>query len=658
MFNTQSRQQSCNMYSNNFAMSSEDFFLFSREDTEVRRQARHFEVAALADSSSLSTLRPCSGSPSLPSMKPDANNANNVNSSGRHDCLTEATSEGRTNIPDATSARFTRSGDPNVLPTQMPWTPQHEYDNSGRYAAGYQTNDSDWKEINNSKQEVCSQGHNFSIPLFPSEFSHQYSLYDRATNGGQRVCHDEPSRFVHHIPSEYYNAQQQIHFDDTYAKHPHVPVLNRSLDYAVPFPTTHSSTSSLTSSIYENHEDILESDDDEVPQTAKFLSSYFASDLEKYESDGSTSNPDVKIEAARAPVTGLFLRNKVARRSTMPFSMPSQQRHRFDLPEMNTSPRKTPYTNKMYTSWQEGISEVSCHNLPPTYCHLSSEEKLPMDPIGKRYQERLNTVQKFSLEKIETKSSTKKCSPVSTVLKTSRRSTMPFSMPSLSQTIDLPEMDTSTGNKMYPSNMVASWQQDTSETFCHPNAEEKLPMDPIEKRYEESLNMAKRPSEKTKTKCSTEGSPVCTFIKNPRAKLVTRFTYAVMSELQVAIFADSDRRGNRVGVPLGYKGVMCRHCKGIASRTGRYFPSSIKSFADSEKTLYTIYRHISTCKKCPDDDKLYLAQLFASHHLELRKKSKRHGSQRAFYRQIWNHLHPSPSSEDKTKMSISKRKSI
>jgi hypothetical protein len=129
------------------------------------------------------------------------------------------------------------------------------------------------------------------------------------------------------------------------------------------------------------------------------------------------------------------------------------------------------------------------------------------------------------------------------------------------------------------------------------------------------------------------------LVRNPRKKLVTGFTYAIICQLEESEFAEIDRRGNRSYLPIGFKGVRCRHCEG-KGRTGRYFPSSLKSFADAEKTLLPIHRHLVNCSKCPEDIKVKIDRLFYSHREELVQKNKRHGGQRAFYRHIWNCLHP------------------
>lgn len=137
---------------------------------------------------------------------------------------------------------------------------------------------------------------------------------------------------------------------------------------------------------------------------------------------------------------------------------------------------------------------------------------------------------------------------------------------------------------------------------------------------------------------------VTSLLKTSHDSLVTKFTSKVFRELEFGSFSESDRKGNRKNIPTGFPGLSCRHCKGVG-RTGRYFPSSIKSFADSKKTLFPIFNHLMTCSSYPQASKDRLSKLHRKHKIVFKKKGKyHHGSQRVFYRQIWNKLHPS---EDK-----------
>ena len=134
---------------------------------------------------------------------------------------------------------------------------------------------------------------------------------------------------------------------------------------------------------------------------------------------------------------------------------------------------------------------------------------------------------------------------------------------------------------------------------------------------------------------------ISSFLQHTDRNMVTDFTNAVVDEMEVTSFGHHDsRKGTRGRLPIGFPGMACRHCKGLNGRTGRYFPSSIKTISDSKKSLYAMHKHLATCVECPDEIKHRLDGLFSS-HVAARKKNCRHGTQRAFFRKIWAKLHPS-----------------
>jgi hypothetical protein len=137
-----------------------------------------------------------------------------------------------------------------------------------------------------------------------------------------------------------------------------------------------------------------------------------------------------------------------------------------------------------------------------------------------------------------------------------------------------------------------------------------------------------------------EGIQLSTLLQPSDRMLVSEFTNAVVDQLEIAAFCPRDRKGTRNTLAIGFPGFTCTHCKGTKSRTGgRYFPSSIKTMSDSKKTLFAISRHLSICKKCPQEVKDNVENLM-SDHLESRKRNNRQGTQRAFFRNIWAFLHP------------------
>ncbi len=160
-------------------------------------------------------------------------------------------------------------------------------------------------------------------------------------------------------------------------------------------------------------------------------------------------------------------------------------------------------------------------------------------------------------------------------------------------------------------------------------------------RYECSSVARKRPpdDERSVEGRIKDGVLISSLLDASDRKLVTEFTNSVVNEMQVTSFSRRDKKGKRSSFPNGYPGISCRHCDGRIGRTGRYFPSSIKTISDSKKSLYAMHKHINSCVKCPDEVKHKVDSLF-SEHVESRKANKRQGTQRAFFRKIWQTLHP------------------
>lgn len=93
--------------------------------------------------------------------------------------------------------------------------------------------------------------------------------------------------------------------------------------------------------------------------------------------------------------------------------------------------------------------------------------------------------------------------------------------------------------------------------------------------------------------------------------------------------------------------MMCRYCHGATrqfgttssglGRSGRYFPLSLKTLADSQKTIGSIYNHLLSCPDVPEKMKKAVA---ASKTFQVDdKKHLPRGSQQKFYRILWKRLH-------------------
>jgi len=126
-------------------------------------------------------------------------------------------------------------------------------------------------------------------------------------------------------------------------------------------------------------------------------------------------------------------------------------------------------------------------------------------------------------------------------------------------------------------------------------------------------------------------------------KLYTDFAYTLLQQMRCCGFTEADRIGKRKNLPLGYTGLACIHCYG-GYGSGRYFPSSVKTMADSSKTLNVIHSHVMKCLKCPQNIKDQLEDLRERHDDD--RATKKFGSQRAFFQKIWERLHKEDRNKD------------
>uniref|UniRef100_A0A7S3V679 Uncharacterized protein n=1 Tax=Chaetoceros debilis TaxID=122233 RepID=A0A7S3V679_9STRA len=112
----------------------------------------------------------------------------------------------------------------------------------------------------------------------------------------------------------------------------------------------------------------------------------------------------------------------------------------------------------------------------------------------------------------------------------------------------------------------------------------------------------------------------------------TNFSFATLNESTRCELGPADVKGKRRGLPVGFPGITCQHCKG-----SKFFPSSIKTMSDTSKLLIPLYNHFIKCKKCPQHVKDELQRLKMEHERE--RKLQSFGSQKAFFLLIWNRLH-------------------
>jgi len=130
-------------------------------------------------------------------------------------------------------------------------------------------------------------------------------------------------------------------------------------------------------------------------------------------------------------------------------------------------------------------------------------------------------------------------------------------------------------------------------------------------------------------------SPSTPLVTNQDGSMVTDFLFVLMQQMETCEFQEEDRTGGRSKVkdyPVGFGGMQCRHCRGMAG-FGRYFPSSINALALANSDR-NVYNHLKKCRKCPESTKEELRRL----HDEDGAKNKR-GSRKEFFTKIWGRIH-------------------
>jgi len=127
--------------------------------------------------------------------------------------------------------------------------------------------------------------------------------------------------------------------------------------------------------------------------------------------------------------------------------------------------------------------------------------------------------------------------------------------------------------------------------------------------------------------------------------LLTDYYYYMMQQLLPCKFTERDRKtrgGKRDNIPIGYGGIMCRHCCNRPTAR-KFYWSDVDRVANSFAEIPT---HMLKCKRCPANVKKNLLT-FKSMHKEQMSRTPR-GSQKVFFRRLWRRIH-----EDQATLSIS-----
>lgn len=125
---------------------------------------------------------------------------------------------------------------------------------------------------------------------------------------------------------------------------------------------------------------------------------------------------------------------------------------------------------------------------------------------------------------------------------------------------------------------------------------------------------------------------------NARDRMATsQFTGHIIDQLDFIYFEEPDRRSHRHHLTVGYRGFCCRYCRTEPGKSGRFFPSTLKTLSDSKKTLFALHVHFIKCPETPPIVKQQLFSLRQLHPAQI-KPMKVRGGQRVFFRRVWGFL--------------------
>ena len=130
--------------------------------------------------------------------------------------------------------------------------------------------------------------------------------------------------------------------------------------------------------------------------------------------------------------------------------------------------------------------------------------------------------------------------------------------------------------------------------------------------------------------------PAQSLVRLGDKDLATKYAFFIMQQMSPCTFTENDRLGKRRSHRCGFPGIACVHCVD-KNGSGRYFPSSVKTFADASKTINVLHNHILKCSGAPEAVKNQLQQLKEAHQAE--KDGMKHGSQKQFFDLVWSRLH-------------------
>jgi hypothetical protein len=129
------------------------------------------------------------------------------------------------------------------------------------------------------------------------------------------------------------------------------------------------------------------------------------------------------------------------------------------------------------------------------------------------------------------------------------------------------------------------------------------------------------------------------MVSEEDSQLIPDYLFVAISQMTPCRMTEQDRVGCYKDRQVGFPGMCCRHCGGVAG-FGRYFPASVRSLAQTT-TSQTILKHVGAkCKRCPQEVRDNVLKLQEEANQRSAKEAKpKYGSRKVFFQRLWGRLH-------------------
>lgn len=123
--------------------------------------------------------------------------------------------------------------------------------------------------------------------------------------------------------------------------------------------------------------------------------------------------------------------------------------------------------------------------------------------------------------------------------------------------------------------------------------------------------------------------------------LISDAQLAAIAQMSLCKLTEVDRIGWFKNRSIGFGGLCCKHCGGRPS-FGRYFPNSVRSFAQTTSSQ-TIISHVALyCQECPKDIRSTVLRLQRKEHSSegtMTSNNSMYGSRKIFFDRVWARMH-------------------